>query len=90
MLRRRHRSGGPSPTVPTLRVTPPQTGSEPLRVSNAAIGALRVTAYAALEPQDGFKGAGLGSAAARMTARWNGSLQKGHVRGLGCHAFNWT
>ena len=48
--------------LPTIRVTLPQTGSEPLRVSDAAIGAppVVVRAYAALEPQavepqDGFK-----------------------------------
>src|SRR6266478_641317 len=46
-------------TLPTLRVTLPQTGSEPLRVSDAApVGsAVRVSALAAAEPQgqDGFK-----------------------------------
>jgi len=41
---------------PTVRVTLPQTGSEPLRVSDAAIAApIRASAYAAVEPQDGFK-----------------------------------
>jgi adhesin transport system outer membrane protein len=41
---------------PTVRVTLPQTGSEPLRVPNAPIGApVVVRAYAAAEPQDRFK-----------------------------------
>jgi outer membrane protein, adhesin transport system len=41
---------------PTLRVTLPQTGSEPLRVSNAPVGAqVGVTSFAAADPQDGFK-----------------------------------
>src|SRR6266481_500103 len=47
-------------TLPTLRVTLPQTGSEPLRVSDAApVGsAVRVSALASAEPQvqeEGFK-----------------------------------
>ena len=42
--------------LPTIRVTLPQTGSEPLRVSDAAIGGSAApAAYAAVEPQDGFK-----------------------------------
>jgi outer membrane protein, adhesin transport system len=41
---------------PTPRLTLPQTGSEPLRVADAAIGgsAGGAMAYAAVEPQDGF------------------------------------
>lgn len=43
--------------LPTIRITLPQTGSEPLRVSDAAINpsAAPAAAYAAVEPQDGFK-----------------------------------
>ena len=42
--------------LPTFRLTVPQTGSEPLRVEDAPIGASSgVNAYAAAEPQDGFK-----------------------------------
>jgi adhesin transport system outer membrane protein len=43
--------------LPTIRVTLPQTGSEPLRVSDAAIGGASAgaNAYAAVEPQDGFR-----------------------------------
>lgn len=42
--------------LPTIRVTLPQTGSEPLRVSDAAIGApAGANAYAAVEPQDRFQ-----------------------------------
>ena len=64
---------------PTLRVTLPQTGSEPLRVSNAAIGApAGVTAYAAPEPQDGFKERWpRGSAAARMIGAMEWFAAKG-------------
>ncbi|MBR1282830.1 TolC family outer membrane protein [Bradyrhizobium sp. AUGA SZCCT0177] len=53
---------------PTLRVTLPQTGSEPLRVSNAPVGAqVGVTSYAAVDPQDGFKDRWpRGTSAARM------------------------
>ncbi len=45
---------------PTVRVTLPQTGSEPVRVSSAAIGSqANANAYAAVEPQaepqDGFR-----------------------------------
>ena len=48
--------GLPAYSLPTLRVNLPQTGSEPLRVSDAAIGASAApAAYAAVEPQDGFK-----------------------------------
>jgi adhesin transport system outer membrane protein len=40
---------------PTLRVTLPDTGSEPLRVTDAAIGATAgTTAFAAVEPQNAF------------------------------------
>ena len=41
---------------PTPRLTLPQTGSEPLQVADAAIGgsAAGASAYAAVEPQDGF------------------------------------
>jgi adhesin transport system outer membrane protein len=44
--------------LPTLRVTLPQTGSEPLRVADAGIpdaAPARLNAYAATEPQEGFK-----------------------------------
>jgi len=44
--------------LPTLRVTLPQTGSEPLRVADVAIpdaAPARLNAYAAAEPQEGFK-----------------------------------
>ena len=44
--------------LPTLRVFPPQTGSEPLRVAVADAvpdASARPAAYAAAEPQDGFK-----------------------------------
>src|SRR3954471_16790962 len=41
---------------PTLRVTLPDTGPEPLRVSDAAIGASAgPAAYAAVEPENAFK-----------------------------------
>jgi len=39
--------------LPTLRVTLPDTGSEPLRVADAAPEPAVVRAYAAVEPQDG-------------------------------------
>jgi outer membrane protein, adhesin transport system len=38
--------------LPTLRVTLPETGSEPLRVTDAAIDASRPAAYASADPQD--------------------------------------
>ena len=42
--------------LPTLRVTLPQTGSEPLAVADAVVdGTVRPKAYAAAEPQDDFK-----------------------------------
>jgi outer membrane protein, adhesin transport system len=42
--------------LPTLRVTLPQTGSEPLRVADLPPDAsARPATYAAAEPQDGFK-----------------------------------
>jgi adhesin transport system outer membrane protein len=42
--------------LPTFRVTLPDTGSEPLRVSDAAIGASAgPAAYAAVEPENAFK-----------------------------------
>jgi len=47
--------GLPAYKFPTPRVTLPQTGSEPLRVSDPAIGAsVAPLAYAAVEPQEGF------------------------------------
>lgn len=47
--------GLPAYKFPTPRVTLPQTGSEPLRVSDAAIGASAAPlAYAAAEPQEVF------------------------------------
>jgi adhesin transport system outer membrane protein len=64
---------------PTVRVTLPQTGSEPLRVSDAAIVApARVAAYAAVEPEDGFKNRWPRSAfAARMVGGSEWFAQKG-------------
>jgi adhesin transport system outer membrane protein len=44
--------------LPTLRVTLPETGSEPLRVADAGIpdaAPARLNSYAAAEPEEGFK-----------------------------------
>jgi adhesin transport system outer membrane protein len=49
--------GLPAYSFPAPRLTLPQTGSEPLRVSDAAIGTSAAPlAYATAEPQEGFTG----------------------------------
>lgn len=60
--------GLPAYKFPTPRLTLPQTGSEPLHVSDASIGASAAPmAYAAVEPQDKFAERWpRGAAAARM------------------------
>jgi adhesin transport system outer membrane protein len=73
--------GLPAYRFPTPRLTLPQTGSEPLRVSDAAIGASAATmAYAAVEPQDKFSERWpRGAAAARMLGASEWFAQKnGH------------
>lgn len=59
--------GLPAYSFPTPRLTLPQTGSEPLRVSVPAAGAAAAPmAYAAVEPKEGFSDRWPRSAAARM------------------------
>jgi adhesin transport system outer membrane protein len=73
--------GLPAYRFPTPRLTLPQTGSEPLRVSDAAIGASAAPmAYAAVEPQDKFSERWpRGAAAARMLGASEWFAQKnGH------------
>jgi len=71
--------GLPAYSFPTPRLTLPQTGSEPLRVSTAAVGASAAPlAYAAAtEPQEGFTDRWpRGSAAARMLGAQEWFAQK--------------
>ncbi|MBR1249998.1 TolC family outer membrane protein [Bradyrhizobium sp. AUGA SZCCT0169] len=74
---------------PTLRVTLPQTGSEPLRVSNAPVGAqVGVTSYAAADPQDGFKDRWpRGTLAARMIGAMEWFAEKRGQKPEGSVAF---
>jgi adhesin transport system outer membrane protein len=59
--------GLPAYKLPTPRLTLPQTGSEPLQVSDAAIGASAAPLAYAAAPQDGFRDRWpRGSAAAKM------------------------
>ncbi len=72
--------GLPAYQLPTVRITAPQTGSEPLRVSNAAVGAGPAAAYASIEPKATVPGA-TAEATEGFKDRWPSSSATASVPG---------